>query len=174
MYDQLVQNLLNRIRPSVHGRQRGGMQRYFHTSDVLQEAAIQIIGEIDKRDAEGLEVNQSWLNRVGRGHANRLIRFHSAQKRSTEGERHSVEALSSDSPQPDGVAEKKEIYERLFVCLGMLEETQRNIIHQYQVEGKSFREIGTTMSRPEHWVRRQFHATLKQLKSMLMDSTPVE
>ena len=169
MYDRLVQNLLNRIRPAVHGRQRGGMQRYFHTSDVLQEAAIQIIGEIEKRDAEGLEVNQSWLNKVGRGHANRLIRFHSAQKRSTEGERHGVEALTSDSPSPDRTAESNEMYERLFLCLGTLDETQRNIIHQHQVEGKSFHEIGTTMSRPEHWVRRQFHASLRQLKAMLTE-----
>ena len=55
------------------------------------------------------------------------------------------------------------------LCLGTLDETQRNIIHQHQVEGKSFHEIGTTMSRPEHWVRRQFHASLRQLKAMLTE-----
>ena len=157
------------MRPAVQGRQRGLMQRYFQTSDILQEAAVQILGEIDKRGEEGLEVNQSWLNKVGRGHANRLIKFHSAQKRSAILDRHEVDEVATQGPKPDDIAESKEMCMRLVLCLGSLTEVQRSIVDQYQVQGKSFREIGVFFSKPEHWARRQFHASLKKLKSLMID-----
>lgn len=167
MVDHFVQDLLDRMRPAIHGRHRGAMQRCFRTSDVLQEAAIQLLDEIEKKGAENIQVTQAWLNRIGRGHASRLRIRHAAQKRSAYATEVHVEDRASSCQTPDQVAERRDQWSNMVLCLGKLESDQRTIIHQHDIDGRSFREIAECMGLQEHTVRRRYHASLKELKILI-------
>ena len=142
------------------------MQRCFQTSDVLQEAAIQLLGETRNKSGN-MRVTQEWLNQIGRGHASRLRTRHSAIKRSAYNTEGYVENHAVSDETPDRLAERRDLIGQLILCLGTLEKEERSVIHDHDFEGKSFREIAEDTGREEHSIRRQYHVSLKRLKVLL-------
>ena len=65
MNDRLLLGWLAKMRPVVQRRRRADMQRHFRTSDVLQEAAIQLLSEFEgTAQPECEDVSQAWLTCV--------------------------------------------------------------------------------------------------------------
>lgn len=167
MIDDLWEKLLGRIRPAVRGQNRRYSAR-FQTSDVLQESAVQIIGEVEKSDSEDFDPPQAWLNKVGRGHAAKLRDHHGAQKRSTRRES-PVDANPgiAGGAAPDEIVERRELASRVVLCLAQLDADQRTIIDLHFTKQHSFAEIARQMERPPDWVRRQYKKAIASLRTLI-------
>ena len=147
------------------------MQRYFRTSDILQEAAIQIIGEFRFKETPPTDSNSSWLSQVGRGHATRLRRRFTAKKRSADRVVASPEDQPAKEQSPDDIVERRDLWAKAAICLGQLQPEERTVIHEYNINERSFREIAEQMNQPEHWVKRTYHAAIRQLKVRISENS---
>jgi len=173
MIDQ-IQHMLNRMRPSVSGKS-GALSSRFRTSDVLQEAAVQLLQEAEKRPNGG-DVSLAWLRCIGHGTVTKLRTKHLAAKRSKSSESPLTD-FDTHSNSQDSPAEKasfRELSGNLVVCLAALNRDQREIIERYLADQESFSSIARKMDRPPHWVRRTYLKAISELKSMMVDRTEAE
>ena len=162
-----IQQLLNRIRPTVHGKNPHLSSR-FRTSDVLQESAVQLLREAKTRE-EDRPIPQAWLNRIGQGTVSKLRDKHLAGKRSKANET----ALQGDdmvapNQSPHEAAVTQELISQLVLCLAKLSDQQREIIDSYLANQESFNSIAKRLEKPPHWVRRTYRQSIVELKSMMI------
>ena len=167
MKEQLILGWLKRMRPVIQRRRRADMQRHFRTSDVLQEAAIQLLSEFDEQGDSEREISQAWLSCVARGHVSRLEAWHQRKKRSASSTKPLTHECVTDGPSPAESAERKDLWAKAAVALAVLPREQREIIHRHDVNGESFRTIGEALGRPHHQVKRLYHKAIKDVRSIL-------
>ena len=161
-----IQSLLDRMRPKVQGKNNKFSAR-FRTSDVLQEAAIQLIGKGKKQEDEK-EPPQVWLDMVGQGTAASMRRQHSAAKRSCVRDREvNDNTLYANQPCTSEVASSKELFEELVRCLTRLNAEDQEIVDRYFARQESFNSIAAHMEIPPHQVRRRYKKIMAQLKSFI-------
>ena len=165
--EQLILGWLERMRPVVRRRRRADMQKHFRTSDVLQEAAIQLLAEFESKVDFAEEVSQAWLSCVARGHVSRLEAWHQRKKRSSASTKPLTHELQSNNPSPSETAERNDLWANTAAALAKLPKFQREIIHRHDLDGESFRTIGEAIGRPQHHVKRLYHKAIKDVRSIL-------
>ena len=164
-----IQELLDRIRPFLHGRNTKFSAR-FGTSDILQESAIQLLSEAEKRQADQ-PIPQTWLTKIGRGTASKLRQKHSAARRSVAVEHGPpTESSASSLPSPDAFVSGQELSSKLVRCLARLKHDQREIIHRYVSRQESFNSIAKQLDLPPHQIRRIYKKSLLELKSLMNET----
>ena len=152
------------VRNSLRGRTDRRFRARFDTSDVAQEASIQAwLYCSTENDAP----DTAWLRLVARRQSANLHEFHAAKRRSVLTEsapQNPVQEAGCDIGQSVLVNEQIEL---LLAAMTQLPAVARRILHLRFVEQGSFKEIARTINQPEHRVRRQYHAALRQLRSDL-------
>lgn len=162
------------LRRSVKSAKRSLRSARFDTSDIVQEALIEVWKRICKGDQKGQVIPRPLLEQIGRGQTSKFRRFHTAQKRSVlkEATAGNSGTLSECSSQSVGIAcERAEQLARLSGALDALGMTEKFIIFRKFFDGVSFAEIGTNLSKPTSWVRRRYLKSLQLLKSILQSKS---
>ena len=168
MNDRLLLGWLAKMRPVVQRRRRADMQRHFRTSDVLQEAAIQLLSEFEgTAQPECEDVSQAWLTCVARGHASRLAAWHQRKKRSSSATTSLNHECASPLPSPAETVERNDLWAKAAVILMNLPPTERDIIHRHDINGDSFRLIGESLGKPEHQIKRLYHRAMKKVRTTM-------
>lgn len=168
MGEEQLSELTNRIRVFAHGKNGQNYQSRFATSDIVQEAAIQLL-RMSRKDEQSMEnINSSLLKRLAVGHSKTLREHHSALKRSVNSENKTCsQELTSDQRSPIEWAIKNEMNVQLVTALGKLEQEEKMVIDRYCIKGRSFNAIAREIGVPPHAVRKTYRNALRKLRSEL-------
>lgn len=168
MNPERLAKLTEQIKAHAHGKNARRFKARFDTSDVSQEAAIQLL-RIAKGDQEALEnVNSSWLKRVAMGHFRKLRDHHSAQKRSVAIEQPAADPQSVEQITPEGQAINNEMKLRVAFALRNLDPRERLILDRYHAKNKTFVAIADEIGCSPYQVRKSYRIALKKLETKVM------
>ena len=163
MLNRELAQLRQRMRIWARGRGRASMRSRYDTSDVLQEATLQLWLELRAGRREVDEYSAPLLKTIAGGHDAKLAQHNQAQCRSVT--RQEQLAVVPPSPQraPEHEVIDRESTARLVHALTTLDEFDREILDRRFVKEQSFKSIAAGMGIPEHTVRRQCQAAIDRL-----------
>lgn len=165
MDDSVLLRLRSRVRDSVKKSKGKLNSSRFDTSDVIQEAMLQIWRDIEKSELSEKVFPQALVRRISRGHTAKMRRFHSADKRSFRKESSDADTCSIVDPAlPIDHVERDEDVSMLRHAVKELNPVEKYIVYRRFFEGATFSSIGTDLDKPEAWIRRQYLKTIKKLK----------
>lgn len=170
MKDSTFVGMRKQLRRSVKSAKQSLRSARFDTSDIVQEALIQVWKRICRSDQDERDLPRPLLEQIGRGQMSKMRRFHTAQKRSVL--RESVPTKISsvferNAQSADLECEREEQLALLSGALDGLGMTEKFIIFRKFFDGVSFTEIAADLSKPASWVRRRYLKSLQSLKSDL-------
>ena len=167
MMNEVLRAVRHRLGFKIQQNRRSVFSPRFDTSDIKQEALIQIWQELEARGLDDVPISSAWLNAIGNGHHTTQKRHHLAAKRSVECEQAITEQEHNDDPAM--LAENLEDVRRLKLALNLLQDDEKNILRLRFFEQQSFPRIAAQMKLREHEVRRSFGKILQRLRHVLTE-----
>jgi RNA polymerase sigma-70 factor (ECF subfamily) len=165
------------VRTTLSGRIPRKWQSQLSTDDVLQQTYTDAFLCFSRYTGAGVEGLAGWLVTLGRRNLIDALRMLEADKRG--GDRQRVEPRSLDdsltslcevlgvtSQTPSRVVAKDEASRRVLQVIARLPEAYRNVIRQYDLEGRSADELAQAMGRSPGAVfmlRARAHERLAEL-----------
>lgn len=159
-----IQKLIDVIRPGVSGRNKANRAR-FHTSDVTQECAVQLIKEFEKEDRKDPRITKSWLKKIGYGTSAKMHRKNAAECRSAKRESGDDVAFYSE-PQatPAELAEYREIQANLVIALTKLDREEHELIDAVYNNNQSLNQFAKSNGLTYHCARKVHAGALQKIK----------
>lgn len=167
MLEKLLESVRHYIRGVARDNHIGSMGARFDTSDIIQEAMIQVWKELDSDSLGDKEISKAWLVSVAKGHAYKLARFHSAQKRSHVRDEAFVDQVPTENRKPDDAIADLELQLSILVALDELPDDEKDIVVLYFFEQQSLSSIAKKLNLSLDKVRTRHSRALKALHKKL-------
>ena len=160
-----VTRLRERLRSWARGRSRAAMRARYDTSDILQEASLQVWLELRKGARESTEYSEPLLKTIAHGHGAKLAQHNRAACRSVE----RSETLSSEPPESANAVETSAIQNEsalvIAKALMTLPADDRNLVNRRFFKDQSYSQIAGDLGLSEHNVRRRCQAAVTRLRA---------
>ncbi len=166
MEENEISAVRERLRKFASGR-NSAYQSRFQTSDVIQDALVQIISTANRQK---LTVTNAWLKLLVSGNAANLRRHHDAKCRSKSAETGIDVLPPADLPRPEKIASTNEDLERLTICLAKLPANEKKVVSQFALNGTPFHEIAKSLNCSQRTARNYYHKGLANLKRMMSEA----
>ncbi len=172
-----------RLRLNLKLRERLKMQ----STDIVQEVFISAFEHLDQFEPSSKGVFQHWLSKIVENYIRDKIDYFSAKKRlAPSGEVSLDETIETDSgsgikrkdripskdTSPTQFAARQEMKFILDSLLLKLEEDDREVIIQHDIEELTFQEIAKLFNKTEDAIRKQYHRAKEKL-SALVEKDPL-
>ena len=135
-------------------------RRHEDAEDAAQESFLVALQRIE--ECRNPEKFGGWLMTIVRNRSRNLLRRESLRETSAL-----PETARSGEPQPDRMAERGELSERLKLALDELSDVQRQVVLLHDLEGWKHREIAERLELPSGTVRSHLHFARKALRNLL-------
>ena len=168
MNDSFYVRVRSQIRNSVQRNKGRTVAARFDTSDVIQEAMIQVWNDIEKSELSDVIFPEALINCIGRGHSAKMTRFHSAAKRSVAREKLAVpEHHFSRDSSPSSEVEKVEAVSLIRDAIRQLAPIQKYVLYRRVFEDATFFEIGNDLDYSSQKTRRVYYRAIRKVQSMI-------
>ena len=150
-YRLTPEDLRKMLRSMAHDQTFDGCRRRFDSSDIAQEAFIQVW----KNKENSLDdLNFGWLIKVVRGNACKMNRYHTAQKRDVRSEAGECRTQEREGNSPSEIAIHREQSQRVRLVFEKLPNEQQDILRLRYFNGMTYASISKTVDKPIYAVRR--------------------
>ncbi len=147
-------------------------------SDIVQQALLQAIEQIDLFQGDTVAQWRSWLHTIAKNKVLDSHRYWSSQKRNSQrviGDHEAVEQLAASDRSPSSIVKRQESSHKLALAMNQLSADDRRLIEFRQVEGLDHAEIGQRLGISEAASRQRLRSAMSRLrrawKSLGQDST---
>lgn len=167
--NSLMEELRAKVKALATSNSRGSVNPRYDSSDVTQNSLLQVLRK-QLPESSVVEVNQSWLTHVVKGHLAKLHRFHSAAKRSPEREELFAGSKALTGERPDEIVEQQELAVQVFQALDCLEKLERHVLLEHFCHGTSLAEIARDAGISDDQVREARNRGLKKMRWAMQQS----
>ena len=175
-FEQLIEKEFPPLRRGIEARLGPDIRRSIDTTDVFQQAALDVYRLRDDFDNRGLPAFRGWLKKIMMNNVNRLIEKELAQKRDPRREkRRAMEAgrsrsldplgnLSASISSPSAGLRREEDLELLRRCLDMLSDDDRQLLLWIDSEGREYSEVARLLAINVDATRRRHSRAMARLR----------
>jgi RNA polymerase sigma factor (sigma-70 family) len=136
--------------------------KYFKQSEPAKDAVMQIFEElVTKLKKHDVENFRGWLHQVAKNYC--LMQLRTPRNLKTIEFKTDI-VQSEENVHLNGMMESEENFKKLEICMGKLEEEQREAIRLFYLEGKCYNEIGEIMDSDWNRVRSMIQNGRRNLK----------
>lgn len=139
--------------------------RRFDAEDVLQQAFTNAWRNIQDFEYRNEGAFRRWLSTLVLNAFRNLLAARGPRERETD----SGELKQIEDPTPEGNHARKQLNAGILEALGKLDEVDRDILIQHDIEGRSFEEIAETLRASREKVRLLYKDALDRLKRLLKE-----
>ncbi|HIA28595.1 MAG TPA: sigma-70 family RNA polymerase sigma factor [Planctomycetes bacterium] len=174
----LVEKEFPKLRRKVEARLGADLRRRIDASDILQQAAIDLMQLRDRFENRGLGAFRGFLQKVTELNLKRVIEHELAQKRDPRKEKRrskntggSVSLdplgnLAASISSPSAPLHREEAIELLHRCLRMLPEGDRELLRLIDEEGSSYDEVATVLKITIETCHRRHSRAIARLRQI--------
>lgn len=174
----LVEKEFPKLRRKVEARLGADLRRRIDASDILQQAAIDLMHLRDRFENRGLDAFRGFLKKVTELNLKRVIEHELAQKRDPRKEKRrsrntggSVSLdplgnLAASISSPSAPMRQEEAIELLHRCLQMLPESDRELLRMVDEEGCSYEEVATVLKITVETCHRRHSRAIARLRQI--------
>ena len=157
-----------RIRKVVQNRNSSHSASRFDTSDIIQETELQLWQNGHDTLSDDLtDVDQALLASIAKGHLNKSIRNHRAQKRDASKDQPINQEVVSNQREPHEEVSYQEQANRLLSAINQLDTVERDILFLHYFCGDSFVEIGQQLDLTKQRLQTRFAKAKHRLRFLL-------
>lgn len=138
--------------------------KLFHLAeDAAQEAFFEAYCKLS--DLRTPSVFAGWFRRIVFKHCDRLTRGRRIPTVPME----TAAEIASDDPRPDGIAEEREIRDKVIEVIRSLPENERVVTTLFYIDGYSQKEIAEFLEVPVTTVKSRLHTSRNRLKQRMLN-----
>lgn len=161
-----------RLYGSGHWAKGGIPNARYDTSDIAQEAMVQILRDIQEGKATLEKLTSAYLGQVGRGTANRMLRDNLAQKRAmtseTSREHEPTTADEAVPPQEEAIRNERVI--AILDAASQLSVNEREVLLLSVIDDCTYAEIARRRGDSPSAVRRLAKSAIQRVRAILRES----
>ena len=158
-----------KVKRFAHNR-LGLARRRVDTSDIAQEAYVQLLQTKGGFHANSEAEHNSLLAKIAGGHCHKQRRAHDAKCRDIGREEHvPLGSVLSPCPTPELTAERQELFKLLAEAISLLSEEQEYVVYRRFFDDLTLAEIARELNVTRKVCVRIFDSALKQMAQTLPD-----